>query len=63
MSAVICVFNPTFSTEALIAQACNPNYLGGRDQEDEAGPGQIVLDTLSQKKPFTKKGMAEWLKQ
>jgi hypothetical protein len=30
----------------------------------QSQPGQIVLETLSQKKPFTKKkkGLVEWLK-
>jgi hypothetical protein len=28
----------------------------------QSQPRQIVQDTLSQKKPITKKGLAEWLK-
>jgi hypothetical protein len=41
----------------LVAHTCNPSYSGGRDQEDRVRrqPGQIVLETLSQKKLFTKK--------
>jgi hypothetical protein len=35
-----------------VAQACNPSYLGGRDQEIVvwSHPGQIVQEILSQKK-------------
>jgi hypothetical protein len=44
-----------------ITHAYDPNYSGGRDQEDSS-PGQIVLETLSQKYP-TQKRAAEWLKQ
>jgi hypothetical protein len=39
----------------LVAQACNPSYSEGRDQED-CQPGQIVHETLSQKYPSQKKG-------
>jgi hypothetical protein len=35
-----------------VTHACNPNYSGGRAQEN---PRQIVRNTLSQKKPITKK--------
>jgi hypothetical protein len=38
----------------MVAHACNPSYLGGRDQEDHGlkpAPGKIVRETLSQKKP------------
>jgi hypothetical protein len=36
---------------APVAQACNPSYSGGRDQEDRGSsqPRQIVQKTLSQK--------------
>jgi hypothetical protein len=42
----------------LVAHACNPSYSGGRDQEDHSSkpPGQIVQETLSQKKSSQKKG-------
>jgi hypothetical protein len=49
----------------LVAHAYNPSYSGGRDQEDRhwKPDGQIVLETLSQKKPNTyKKGLVERLK-
>jgi hypothetical protein len=34
-----------------VAQACNPSYSGGRDQEDgvQSQPREIVRETLSQK--------------
>jgi glutamate formiminotransferase len=35
-----------------VAHACNPNYSGGRDQED----------CSSNKKKITKIGLVEWLK-
>jgi hypothetical protein len=39
--------------------AYNPSYSGDRDQEDRSSkPGQIVRETLSQKKPITKKKRA-----
>jgi hypothetical protein len=44
-----------------VAHACNPRYLGGRDQENEirrivvrSQPGQIVCETLSRKNPSQK---------
>jgi hypothetical protein len=47
---------------ALVAHACNPNYSGGRDQEDHSlkQPRQIVHETLS-RKYLTQKGLVEWL--
>jgi hypothetical protein len=54
-----------------VTHAYNPNYSGGRDQEDLglSQPRQIVQETLSQKTTTTttkknhhKKGMVEWLK-
>jgi putative component of membrane protein insertase Oxa1/YidC/SpoIIIJ protein YidD len=39
---------------------CVSSYSGGRDQEDHSS--KPVPETLSQKKPFTKKGLVEWLK-
>jgi hypothetical protein len=34
----------------------NPSYLGGRDQEDQSQPRQIVPEVLAQKNPPQKKG-------
>jgi hypothetical protein len=46
-------------SQALVAHTYNPNYSGGRDQEDwvQSQPGQLVL-----RKTLHKKGLAEWLK-
>jgi hypothetical protein len=46
-----------------VAHACNPNYSGGRDQEDGSlRPAQAnSLETLYQKYP-SQKGLVEWLK-
>jgi hypothetical protein len=47
-----------------VAHACNPNYSGGRDQEDHGlKPAQanILGDSIS-KKTHHKKGLVEWLK-
>jgi hypothetical protein len=44
-----------------MAHTYNPGYSGGRDQEDlwfKHSPGQIVLETLSQK-THEKKGLVE----
>jgi hypothetical protein len=38
-----------------VAQACNPSYSEGRDQEDRRQPRQIVWETLSWKNPPTSK--------
>jgi hypothetical protein len=49
---------------ALVPQACNPSYKGGRDQEDQGSkPARenSSRDPIS-KKPFTKIGLVEWLK-
>jgi hypothetical protein len=35
-----------------VAHTCNPSYSGGRDQEDR---GSRQINTLSQKKPITKR--------
>jgi hypothetical protein len=40
------------SGQALVDHACNPSYLGGRDQEDQ---GFL-------KKIYHKEGLVEWLK-
>jgi hypothetical protein len=42
---------------ALVAHTYNPSYSGGRDQEDrvQSQPGQVVLETLSQKNPSQKR--------
>jgi hypothetical protein len=44
-----------------VAWVCNPNYSGGRDQEDRGSKlaGEIVHETPSGKNP-TQKGLAEW---
>jgi hypothetical protein len=38
-----------------VAQACNPSYSGGRDQEAGSQSGQIVCKTASQKNPSQKR--------
>jgi hypothetical protein len=50
--------------QAPVAHACNPSYSGGRDQEDRGSrpPRKIVPRDPYSKKPFTKKGLVEWLK-
>jgi hypothetical protein len=44
-------------SQVLVAHTCNPSYSGGRDQEDQGSKStqQIVLKTLSQKKPSQKR--------
>jgi hypothetical protein len=48
-----CKQNKTLQSWALVAHAYNPNYLGGRDQEDQglkpSQPRKIVCETLSRK--------------
>jgi hypothetical protein len=47
-----------------VAHTCNPSYSGGRDQEDlglKSAWANSSRDSIS-KKPFTKNGLAEWLK-
>jgi hypothetical protein len=46
---------------ALEAHTYNPSYSGGKDQEDQGSPRQLVRDSIS-KKPIMKKGLMEWLK-
>jgi hypothetical protein len=47
---------------APVAHAYNPNYSGGRDQEDhDLKPKQTFWETLSQKYP-SQKWLVEWLK-
>jgi hypothetical protein len=41
--------------QVLVAHACNPNYSGGRDQEDHSSQ-----DPISKKKQH-KKGLVDWL--
>jgi hypothetical protein len=50
------------SSQTPVAHACNPSYLGGRDQEDhnQNSPRQIVQETLSWKYST---GLVEWLKR
>jgi hypothetical protein len=47
-----------------VAQACNPSYSGGRDQENSGlMPVQAnILQDPILKKPITRKGLVEWLK-
>jgi hypothetical protein len=56
---------PTRKQIISLAHACNPSYLGGRDQEDlfKASPRQIVLNNLARRKPITKRGLEVWLKR
>jgi hypothetical protein len=45
-------------SQALVAHTCNPNYSGGRDQEDcdsKPAPGKILAKSLAQKKKKKKK--------
>jgi hypothetical protein len=46
------------------SDACNPNYSGGRDQEDHSS--KLDWETSSERpyleKPFTKIELVEWLK-
>jgi hypothetical protein len=47
-----------------VAHACNPSYSGGNTQEDQV-QSQTQANTFREpisKKPFTKKGLVEWLK-
>jgi hypothetical protein len=46
------------SSQVLVADACNPSYSGGRDQEDHSSsqpPSNSSQDLIS-KKPITKMG-------
>jgi hypothetical protein len=43
-----------------VAHTCNPNYSGGRDQEDRSSKPAQANPILQN--PITKKGLAEWLK-
>jgi hypothetical protein len=51
-----------------VAHACNPSCSGGRDQEDRsskpawANSSREPVSKKKKKKPFTKKGLVEWLK-
>jgi hypothetical protein len=45
-------------SEALVAHACNPRYLGGRDQEDRSskpGMANSLQDPISEKIPSQKR--------
>jgi hypothetical protein len=48
----------------VVAHACNPSYLGGRDQEDcGLKPAQANISMRPYlKKTHHKKGLVEWLK-
>jgi hypothetical protein len=52
------------ASQAPVALACNPSDSGGRDQEDHGSkPAQANSSARPYlKKPFTKKGLEEWLK-
>jgi hypothetical protein len=45
-------------------RTCNPNYSGGRDQEDHGSKPAQANSSQDHiwKKPITKKGLVEWLK-
>jgi hypothetical protein len=48
-------------SQTMVAHAYNPNYSGGRDQEDcssKSAKANSLRDPISKKK----KGLAEWLK-
>jgi hypothetical protein len=47
-----------------LAQACNPSYSGGRDQEDHGSKPAQANSSMRPylKKSFTKTGLVEWLK-
>jgi hypothetical protein len=47
-----------------VAHACNPTYLGGRDQEDRSSKlaGANSSSDPILKKPITKIGLVEWFK-
>jgi hypothetical protein len=47
-----------------VAHSCNPSYSGGGSGRSwlKGNPGQIVHETLSQKKKIYKKELVEWLK-
>jgi hypothetical protein len=47
-----------------VAHACNLSYSGGRDQGDRGSKPAWVNSSRDNvlKKPFTKKGLVEWLK-
>jgi hypothetical protein len=51
-------------TQALVAQACNPSYSGGRDQEDCGSKPAWANSSVRPffEKPFTKIGLVDWLK-
>jgi hypothetical protein len=51
-------------SRALVANIWNPTYQEAeiRRIAVQSQPGGRVQETLSQKKPITKKGLLEWLK-
>jgi hypothetical protein len=63
MKAMAIAHRVSLWCRVLVPHACNPSYSGGRDQEIvlQSQPGQIVHETLSQKKP-NNAGLVEWLK-
>jgi hypothetical protein len=52
------------SSRVLVAHTCNPSHSGGRDQEDHSLKPTWAISSRDPilKKPFTKKGLVEWLK-
>jgi hypothetical protein len=54
------VIHPIIKEKSQV-HACNPSYLGGRDEKDHtSGPTMAKKETLF--KNNTKKGLVEWLK-
>jgi hypothetical protein len=49
-------------SQALVVHACNPNYSGGRDQEDHSSRPARENRSLYLKNTQLKKELAEWLK-
>jgi hypothetical protein len=53
-----------FFSQVLMAHICNPNYSGGRDQEDSGSEPARANSLLRPylEKTLHKKGLLEWLK-
>jgi hypothetical protein len=52
-------------SQALVAHACNPSYLGSRDHEDQGSKpawGNSSVDLISKIIDINKTGLVEWLK-
>jgi hypothetical protein len=52
-------------SQVLVTHACNPSYSGGRVQEAHSSKSACAnsLQDPILKKPITKEGLAEWLKE